>query len=124
MSMKEQAPGIAENRLGMRGKMISSSKSGYMERFPDNLVIFNANVCSEGEKIWYGDIDVTLSYEDLSGLAKDLNETIYVLRELDGRFENEEVPRTERAVVRFFPEGGHRVDEFVELTGRFKIKNQ
>ena len=111
MSMKDQALEIAEKHLGHRGKMISFSKSGYAKRFPDNLVIFNSNVCTEEGKIWYGDMDITLSYNDLADLAKDLNETIYVLREMDGRFENEEVPRTDRAIVSFFPEGGHRIDE-------------
>lgn len=122
--MKDQAIEIAENHLGYRGKMISSSKSGYMKRFPENLVIFNANVCTEEGKIWYGDIDLTLSYKDLTNLSKELDQTIYVLRELDGRFENEKTPRNERAVVRFFPEGGHKVDELVASTGKFNIKNQ
>lgn len=111
MSMKEQAAETAEKHLGMRGKMISYSKSGYSKKFPDNLVIFNANVCTKEGKIWYGDMDITLSYDSLSGLAKALNDTIYVLREMDGRFENEEFPRTERAIVSFFPEGGHKIDE-------------
>ena len=124
MSMKDQALEIAEKHLGRCDKMISFSKSGYIKRLPENLVVFNSNVCTKGGKIWYGDMDITLSYNDLSDLSKDLNETIYVLTEMDGRFENEEVPRTERAIVRFFPEGGHRVDEMIESTGKFKIKNQ
>ena len=124
MSMKDQTLEIAEKHLGACGRMISFSKSGYMKRFPENLVVFNSNVCTKGGKIWYGDMDITLSCNDLSDLSKDLKETIYVLREMDGRFENEETPRTERAIVSFFPEGGHRVDEMVESTGKFKIKNQ
>ena len=121
MSMKDQAHKIAEKHLGACGRMISSSKSGYMKRFPENLVIFNSNVCTKGGKIWYGDLDITLGYSSLSELAKELGETIYVLREMDGRFSNEEIPRTERAIVSLFPEGGHRVDEMIESTGKFKI---
>ena len=122
--MKDQSIEIAEKHLGYRGKMISSSKSGYMKRFPENLVIFNSNVCTEEGKIWYGDMDITLSYKDLTNLSKELGKIVYVLRELDGRFENEETPRNERAIVKFFPEGGHKVDELVESTGKFNIKNQ
>ena len=43
-----------ENKL-IEGRMISASKSGYMKRHPDNLVLFNANVFDEdNKKIWWG----------------------------------------------------------------------
>ena len=122
--MKERATEIAGKHLGMSGRMISASKSGYLNHFPDNLVIFNANVCTEDGKIWFGDIDITLSYKNLSDLSKELNQILYVLREMDGRFENESSPRINRAVVRFFPEGGHKVDELIESTRKINIENQ
>ena len=83
--------------LGYHGKMISGSKSGYIERHPGNLAVFNSNVISsmsgELEKIWYGDIDITLSIEKLKELSSKLNSEIFVLREMDGRFDNENSPR-------------------------------
>lgn len=122
--MKEDLYKIAEEQLGMRGKMISFSKSGYFEKNPDNLVIFNSNVCVEGGKIWYGDLDVTLNYDALSTLSKETGKTVYVLTEMDGRFENEEKPRINSAVVKFFPEGGHEVTSPLSYYKKFTLKNQ
>jgi hypothetical protein len=72
------------------GRMISGSKSGYMEQHPENKVIFNANIVipSRG-KIWYGDIDLSLDAVELMSVAKHLGEPMYILIEMDARFENE-----------------------------------
>lgn len=78
-------------KLGLfMGRMISSSKSYYRENHPNNIVYFNANIITkEYGKIWYGDLDLTLDAPKLNELAKILGTTIYVLSEMDGRFENE-----------------------------------
>jgi hypothetical protein len=94
-----------EQRLGPKGNIVHPSKSEYLKIFSRNLVVFNANVCVEDEKIWYGDIDITRSKFDLSSLAKDLNKTVYILYERDGRFENEESPKIDRSAATFFPSG-------------------
>jgi len=91
--------------LGPLGKLISHSKSRYREKFPENLVIFNANICAGPEKVWWGDLDITESKENLSSLAIALNSDIYVLREMDGRFENEEKPLIDEFAVKFCPDG-------------------
>ena len=96
----------ASSVLGMAGAMITESKSGYRERNPENLAIFNANVCTKDEKIWWGDLDVTKSQNLLEDLAYILNEDIYVLYEMDARFENEEAPKIEKFAVKFFYDGG------------------
>jgi hypothetical protein len=49
-------------------------------------------------KIWHGDIDITLSSSKLEELAKALNQTVYVLYEMDARFNNETAPRFDNAV--------------------------
>jgi hypothetical protein len=92
--------------LGMPGRMISNSKSAYKEKYPDNLVIFNANICTSDLKIWWGDLDLTKSLGELSGLAEILEEDLYVLYELDGRFENENKPLISKFAVKFFYDGG------------------
>ena len=75
----------------MMGRMISGSKSYYSKEHPDNLVVFNANIVIESRgKIWYGDLDVTKDYENLEKVAEALEEPLYILREMDARFENEE----------------------------------
>lgn len=96
---KEQKASI----LGFPGRMISGSKSGYRMRFPDNRPVFNANVCVESGKIWYGDLDLTLDGDKLQGLANELGERVYVLYEMDARFENEERPLLGQAVETYEP---------------------
>jgi len=120
--MKDQALEIAEKHLGHRGKMISFSKSGYAKQFSDNLVIFNSNVCTKEGKIWYGDIDVTLSYDSLSDLARETGKTVYVLTEVDGRFENEESPLLKKAIIQFLPEGGHDLTSSLSYYKKFNLK--
>jgi len=70
-------------------RMLSGSKSGYVQAHPDNLVIFNGNIVIEKHgKIWYGDIDVTLDEEKLQVIANELCRDLYILSEHDARFEN------------------------------------
>jgi len=96
----------ANSIIGQPGAIISNSKSGYRERHPENLSIFNANICTKNEKIWWGDLDVTLSQTLIADLAFILNEDLYVLYEMDGRFENEGKPKVDKYAVKFFYDGG------------------
>lgn len=74
------------------GRMLSGSKTRYRKAHPDNEVCFNANVfCDEG-KLWFGDIDLTTDADALQAIADETRVTLYVLRELDGRFDNENRP--------------------------------
>lgn len=78
------------------GRIISFSKSAYVEKFPHNEVYFNANIFVLGEgKIWYGDIDLTMDREKLEKIASQSGKDLFVLRELDGRFENENIKDSE-----------------------------
>jgi len=96
---------VISQTLGFPGRMISGSKSGYHKNYPNNLVIFNANVCTDRNKIWYGDLDLTLDKEKLSLLAVALGQDLYVLYEMDGRFENEKAPILKAASVIFKADG-------------------
>jgi hypothetical protein len=96
---------VISQTLGFPGRMISGSKSGYHKNYPNNLVIFNANVCTDRNKIWYGDLDLTLDKEKLSLLAVALGQDLYVLYEMDGRFENEKSPILKSASVIFKADG-------------------
>lgn len=84
-------------------RMISFSKSFYREEYPDNEVYFNANVFTlEDGKIWYGDLDLTLDTEKLKDVSKEIGKKLYVLYEMDGRFENEKQSKSwikEKAVA-------------------------
>lgn len=97
---------ITRRVMGYPGVMISGSKSGYHDRFPDHDVIFNANIFTEaGKKIWYGDIDITLSTAKLQTLSKELGEKIFVLYEWDGRFDFETNPQLDKAPWTCEPNG-------------------
>lgn len=94
---------IVSEKLGYAGRLISGSKSGYRNNFPDNFAIFNANLCIDEGKVWWGDIDITKSKEGLQEIADRSGKKIYVLYEMDGRFEYDENPQLNRAAVVFVP---------------------
>jgi hypothetical protein len=72
------------------GRMIGYSKTVYRMEHPDNELYFNANIFTEEDgKIWWGDIDFTLDEEILQKIAELIGKKLYILREMDGRFENE-----------------------------------
>jgi hypothetical protein len=73
------------------GRLISSSKVLYHQENPDHIVYYNANIFTEKGKVWYGDLDITKDEEALKEVAKKVG-TLYVLREMDGRFGNETLP--------------------------------
>lgn len=79
-------------------RMISGSKSSYSRQYPDHVVIFNANLCTRANgKIWYGDIDLTVDADKLLALRAQLGEDVFILYEMDARFENEAAPLLEKA---------------------------
>lgn len=87
---------IFTERGFLNGRLISGSKSFYREKNPDNEVYFNANIFVLGEgKIWYGDIDVTLERESLEEIAREIGKDLFILRESDGRFQNENLEDSE-----------------------------
>jgi hypothetical protein len=73
------------------GRLIASSKSAYRDQNPGHDVLFNANIFILGKgKVWWGDIDLTSDWSTLEIIASTLGKSLYVLREMDGRFEWEE----------------------------------
>ena len=85
--------------------MISFSKSGYRKEHPDHVPVFNGNVCLLGGKVWWGDLDLTLDEPKLVELARRVGQTVYVLYEHDGRFEQEERPLLD--ALYSVSQGGH-----------------
>ena len=71
-------------------RMIGGSKSFYRKEYPDDLIVFNANVLMPNYgKVWYGDLNLTQDYIILKSIADSLDTKLYVLRESDGRFGEE-----------------------------------
>jgi hypothetical protein len=80
--------------------MISASKSDYRMSHPNHVVVFNANIFTrKGEKIWYGDLDLTVDGDALKAMAVERGADLYVFRERDGRFDHETSPVWEAAVA-------------------------
>lgn len=87
--------------IGYMGRMLAGSK-----RTPEGeVIVWNGNIFQDREgtleKIWYGDIRLTDS-EVVKSLKKYSTETgykLYVLREMDGRFEYEREPDISRPVL-------------------------
>jgi hypothetical protein len=96
--------------LGVPGRMVGLSKAGYRDANPRNLVVFNANVCFRGGKVWWGDVDLTIDEPSLTALAAHTQETVYVLHESDGRFRHEADPLLQRAVYSVTPDGHTHFD--------------
>lgn len=104
MNDKLTAEQIVRGLLGWPGKMLSGSKSSYSKSHPKNVVFFNGNVYgSDGRKLWYGDIDLTKSEKDLTYLAKQLQESIYVTAEHPFRWETQDQKSLEGALGGEFP---------------------
>jgi len=81
---------VFENHSFFFGRMISGSKSYYVDKFPDHKVVFNARIYDEetygkekdskikdffkGQEIeiWYGDLDLTIDTPKLKQVAKEI----------------------------------------------------
>jgi hypothetical protein len=114
MKTQDRLNGLYEfvlETLGYPGRMIAGSKSYYRQLKPDNVAIFNANLCTSDKKIWYGDIDVTLDVEKLSLIAQKAGETIYILHEMDCRFDTEYNVNINKAVAIFYSDGRYHLSK-------------
>jgi hypothetical protein len=96
---------ILEITVGLPGRMMTGSKSGYCKTYPENVALFNANlIVPEGDgfsKIWHGDLDLTFDGEKILKLSEKIKLPIYVLREMDARFDTEEEPRIEKHIASY-----------------------
>jgi len=94
---------LASEILGANGALLGWSKSDYRKEHQGDIIVFNGNVCTKTDKLWWGDLNATLSRTQLQKLASELGEEVYVLSEQDARFECEANPRLERAVLVVHP---------------------
>jgi len=75
------------------GDMLSSAKWKYSLSFPNHLVVFNANVLTKSHgKVWYGDLDISMSHARLKKIAEQVGEPLYILHESAARFGEENKP--------------------------------
>ena len=90
--------------LGPAGRMICASKTGYHKLYPNNVAIFNANLVTKigkkYKKFWYGDLDLTVDLHNLLVISKEAKKEIYVLYEMDARFDNEDKPNIDNYIMK------------------------
>lgn len=91
---------IYEEELGHEGRMISASKGRYRHENVDHLVVFNGNLIVDNKKVWYGDIDLTEDYYKLQRISNRTGKEIFLVSEMDGRFENEKSPKIGNYIAR------------------------
>ena len=79
---------MTEQKLHM-GRMISGGKTSP----PGCKCVWNANLVSPTQgKVWFGDLNLTREGDKLKLVSIAAGETLYVLREMDCRFETENDP--------------------------------
>lgn len=73
-------------------RMIGGSKTLYRDAHPGDDILFNANIFSDKEKkkVWYGDLNITKDAEALQAVADELEDRLYIVPEMYGRFGAEE----------------------------------
>ncbi len=125
--------------LGPEGAMLASSKSGYRNEHPNNLIIFNANVCfleeektnflsffkkksTTATKIWWGDFDLTSNRNGLKNLANAIGKTVILLFEMDARFGAESMPKWQNYLYMVTPDGDEKLGECIAY--RVKIDDE
>lgn len=88
---------ILKNEGFPMGRMVSLSKSDYRDANPKSVVWYNANIITiDDGKVWFGDLDLTKDSVVLKRVANTLGKTLFILKEMDGRFENENVSGIEQ----------------------------
>lgn len=92
------------------GRMMNGTK----REPPGHICVWNGNICTKAlGKIWFGDLDLSDAHdqERLTALAGKLGETLYVLKEMDARFQTEAAPRFDRAIATVTASGVQFRDE-------------
>lgn len=115
---------LAREILGYPGGMICGSKSGFRKLYPKKVAVFNSNVVTAKGKVWYGDFDLTTDEQKLVELAKKSGETIYLIYEMEGRFENEESPKLDRAIYAVKPDGTNIFYEYAKRAKRGRLSGK
>ena len=90
---------VINEKVGYNGRLLNMDK-----RCPKGHVcVWNANIVVDGLKVWYGDLDLTADEASLQAVADEIKEPLYILYEMDGRFDNEGEPKVDNAIKVFKP---------------------
>lgn len=89
MEFKRTAANRVFEEEGLSFGRCFGSKSAYRQKHSTCVFEPNSNVfCLEAGKLWWGDLDLAVDDDALNRVAARLGCRLYVLEELEGRFEN------------------------------------
>jgi len=74
------AKDIAQSILGTSGRSISGCPTLYREAHPAHIIMYNIILCTENEKLWFGDIDVTRELILLRKVSNEVKQDIYMMK--------------------------------------------
>ena len=76
---------IFDNHGFHTGRMISFSKSVYRSKYPDNDIVFNANIfIPKNGNVFKGDLDITFDCEKLQQICDELGKEMIITTESVG----------------------------------------
>jgi hypothetical protein len=101
----------AFKRIGFNlGRLVAYNKAAYAARNPDHLIIFNASIFTlQSGKVWFGDLNINIDLNKLQRVADELKEELFILNEVDARFNGEKVATSiviKKAVITIKPQKG------------------
>lgn len=95
---------LTEQLSSILGPIGNKSLKLQYSKFNGHILIHRANICIPNHgKIWHGDLDFTTDEAKLKKLARKLNCSFYILKELDGRFSHEFDPKYEKSLIKITP---------------------
>ncbi len=86
---------VINETVGGIGRMIAGMKIAPK----GHICVWNANIIVDGKKVWYGDLDLTKDAKKLQTCADTIGKPLYILREMDARFDTANAPKLDRAVA-------------------------
>jgi hypothetical protein len=81
----------ARNEIEAKGLLCGRMLSGSKRAPKGQVCVWNANIITKSQKkVWFGDLNITKDGTLLKEVAKTIGEPLYVLREMDCRFDSQE----------------------------------
>lgn len=99
-----EKPELREALIKILGPVGLKSPKRKYSQYNGHLLIYNSNICVKNlGKVWSGDLDFTADEGKLKKLARKLNLSFYILKELDSKFDTELNPAFEKSLIKVTP---------------------
>jgi hypothetical protein len=99
-----EKPSLSQELIKILGPVGFKSPKRNFSKYNGHILIYRANICVQNYgKIWHGDLDFTTDEAKLKKLARQFNLSFYILKELDSKFDTEQDPSYEKALIKVTP---------------------